>query len=233
MDLAPNAAKVAIISEDMARLIDPATYPIGRKIYMVGGPGAKQEPIEVIGVSQAIAFNSMKDRPHVVWLPFDNKNQQATVVLRTKASPASILPAIRQTLLDLDRNLPMAEVFTMEELMSRNLRRERMFATLCGSFGILALLLSVIGLYGVMSYNASRRKTEIGVRLALGAEPKNVIWMVLREAIGLTALGLLLGAPAIYYGSQFLEKELFQLKPLNPLLITISILLLAGSATIA
>jgi len=189
--------------------------------------------MEIIGVAPAFAFNSMKDRPQLLWLPFETQREEATVVLRTKASPITLLPSIREIIRQIDPNLPLADPFTMEELVARNLQRERMFATLCGSFGILALLLSVIGLYGVMSYNASRRRNEIGVRLALGAVPRNVTWMVLKEAIGLTSLGLILGAPAIYYGSQLLEKELFELKPLNPILIGISLLLLASSATIA
>lgn len=232
-DLVKGAAKVAIISEDLARLIDPGNYPIGRKIHTVGDPNGKIEPIEIIGVTPSIAFNSMKDRPHVMWLPFDSAAQDVTVVVKTKASPSQMIPAMREAVQKLSRDLPLVDPFTMEELVARNLQRERMFATLCGSFGVLALLLSVVGLYGVMSYNASRRKTEIGVRLALGAEPGDVTWMVLREAVGLTALGLALGAPALYFGSQFVEKELFELKPLNPLLISISILMLAGAALVA
>lgn len=232
-DMAPKAPKVAIISEDLARQLDPNTFPIGRKIRHGDDPSPKAESMEIIGVAPAFAFNSMKERPHLLWLPFETQKEEATVVLRTKANPSALLPSIREIMRQLDPNLPLADPFTMEELVARNLKRERMFATLCGSFGILALLLSVIGLYGVMSYNASRRRNEIGVRLALGAVPRNVIWMVLKEAIGLTTLGLILGAPAIYYGSKFLEKELFELKPLNPILIGISLLLLASSATIA
>jgi len=166
-------------------------------------------------------------------LPFNPKTDEATVVLRTKASPNSIFPAIKSAVEGIDSKPPLVAPFTMEQLMSRNLKRERMFATLCGSFGILALLLSVIGLYGVMSYNTSRRRTEIGVRLALGAEPGGVAWMVLREAIVLTSCGLLLGAPATYLGSSYLEKELFELKPLDPVLIATSILILATSAALA
>ncbi len=232
-DMARKAPKVAIISEDLARKLDPNTFPIGRKIRHGDDPSSKNEPMEIIGVAPAFAFNSMKDRPQLLWLPFETQREEATVVLRTKASPITLLPSIREIIRQIDPNLPLADPFTMEELVARNLQRERMFATLCGSFGILALLLSVIGLYGVMSYNASRRRNEIGVRLALGAVPRNVTWMVLKEAIGLTSLGLILGAPAIYYGSQLLEKELFELKPLNPILIGISLLLLASSATIA
>lgn len=232
-DQAANAPKVAIVSEDLARAIDPSLAVLGRRIHSVGPPNAKIEPIEIVGVAAAIAFNSMKDRPMVVWLPFQTKTQEATVVLRTRSSPSSVLPAIQRTLESIDRNLPMVDPFTMEQLMSRNLQRERMFASLCGSFGVLALLLSVIGLYGVMSYNTSRRRTEIGVRLALGAEPGNVVWMVLREAVALTAAGVLLGSPAIYYASSYLEKELFEMKPLDPVRLSVSLLLLAGSATLA
>lgn len=232
-DLAPKAPKVAIISEDLARAIDPVGDLIGRRIHSVGGPGSKIEPIEIIGVAPAFAFNSMKERPQVVWLPFNAEAQEATVVIRTKSNPRAVLASIRAAVQELDRNLPMVDVYTMEELVARNLKRERMFATLCGSIGLLALLLSVVGLYGVMSYNASRRRTEIGVRLALGAERQSVIWLVLKEALFLTMLGLAAGAPAIYYGSRFLEKELFNLKPLDPVLIAVSTLLLAGSATFA
>lgn len=108
-----------------------------------------------------------------------------------------------------------------------------MFATLCGSFGVLAMVLSVVGLYGVMSYNASRRKNEIGVRLALGADRGDVLWMVLREALGLTLIGMTIGSPAIYFGAQYLAKELFELKPLDPVLLGISVALLVGAAMVA
>jgi predicted permease len=232
-DMALKAPKVAIISEDLARKLDPTTFPIGRKIRFGDDPSPKNEPMEIIGIAPAFAFNSMKERPHLLWLPFEIQREEATVVLRTKSNPAALLPSIREIIRQIDPNLPLADPFTMEELVARNLQREHMFATLCGSFGILALLLSAIGLYGVMSYNASRRRNEIGVRLALGAEPHNVVWMVLKEALGLTLLGFALSAPAIYYGSRFLEKELFELKPLNPTLILISVSILGLAATLA
>jgi predicted permease len=232
-DMRPGAAKVAIISEDLAKRIDAKQYPIGRRMHSVVRPGTAPEPVEVIGVAPAIAFNSMKERPYVIWRPFELDAGQATVVLKTKGSPAAVLPAVRQMMTKMDENLPMKDVFTMEQLIARNMKREEMFATLCGSFGVLAMVLSVVGLYGVMSYNASRRKNEIGVRLALGADRGDVMWMVLREALGLTLIGMAIGSPAIYFGAQYLEKELFELKPLDPVLLGTSVALLVGAATIA
>lgn len=232
-DTLPNAARVAIISEDLARAIDPSGSMLGRKIHTETRPNQKPDPIEVIGITPSLNFNSMKDRPYVVWRPFDGGANTTTVVLRTKANPLSVLPQVRQAVTALDRNLPLAEPFSMDQLVRRNLQRETMFASLCGSFGVLALLLSVIGLYGVMAYNTSRRRNEIGVRLALGAERSNVIWMVLREAILLTALGLGVGAPAIYFGAQYIESELHQLKALNPWLLSFSVGLLLVAALFA
>lgn len=116
----------------------------------------------------------------------------------------------------------------MEEQISKGLQRERMFATLCDGFGILALVLSVVGLYGVTAYRTSRRRGEIGVRLALGALPRAVIWMVLREGIRLAAAGLLAGIPVVWLSARYLDKELFRMKPLEP-----ESLLLATAALLA
>jgi ABC-type antimicrobial peptide transport system permease subunit len=134
----------------------------------------------------------------------------------------------------IDANLPLVDVITMEEQISKGLQRERMFATLCSGFGILALVLSVVGLYGVVAYNTARRSGEIGVRLALGALPGQVVAMILREGMALALAGLLMGLPIVWLGARYLEKELFQMKPLEPLSILLAsgVLLLAALAAV-
>ncbi|MBL0159767.1 MAG: hypothetical protein IPP47_22065 [Bryobacterales bacterium] len=127
-------------------------------------------------------MTSMKEQPYAVWVPFD-ATSNATIMLRTSRPPRLVLPAIREAMAAIDSDLPLIDVITMEEQISKILQRERMFATLCSAVGILALVLTVIGLYGVMSYGASRRRSEIGVRLALGAVPLDVLTMVLREGL--------------------------------------------------
>jgi ABC-type antimicrobial peptide transport system permease subunit len=122
---------------------------------------------------------------------------------------------------------------TMEEQIAKGLQRERMFATLCTGFGILALALSVVGLYGVIAYSTSRRRSEIGVRLALGAMPRNVVSMVLREGLGLAALGMLLAVPVAWLGAQYVKKLLADNKPLEPLSIGLTLAILLAAALIA
>jgi ABC-type antimicrobial peptide transport system permease subunit len=174
----------------------------------------------------------MKERPYAVWLPFASDTPEATVVLRTTQPPQAVLPAIRQTMTAVDRNLPMVDAITMEEQISKGLQRERMFATLCNGFGILALVLSVVGLYGVISYSTSRRRNEIGVRLALGATRRDVVSMVLREGLGTAVAGILMGVPFLWFGARYLEKELSKVRPLDPvsLLLSSGILLVAALA---
>ena len=108
-----------------------------------------------------------------------------------------------------------------------------MFATLCNGFGILALVLSVVGLYGVIAYGTSRRRGEIGVRLALGAMPADVVAMVLREGLGLAAIGMLLAMPVVWVGAKYLEKELFQMKPLEPVSLVLALSILLAAALVA
>ena len=188
---------------------------------------------EIVGIAPAIAATSMKERPYAVWLPFGKDRSEATVVLRTTLPPQVVLPAIRQTMIRLDRNLPMVDIATMEEQISKGLQRERMFATLCNGFGILALVLSVVGLYGVIAFRTSRRRSEIGIRMALGAVPKDVVSMVLREGLSLAALGMLLGLPVVWAGAKYVEKELTQAKPLEPWSLLLALTILFAAAVVA
>ena len=222
--------RVAIVSEDLARRMG-GNNVVGHRLEMVDGPpGAKFPEYEIVGIAPNIAVSSIKERPYALWLPFAGDTPEATVVLRTSQPPQAVLPAVRQAMNEVDRNLPMVETVTMEEQISGGLQRERMLATLCSGFGILALVLSVVGLYGVISYSTSRRRGEIGVRLALGASPRNVVSLVLREGLGMSVLGILLGVPFLWLGGKYLQKELTKLKPLDPLslFLALGILLLAA-----
>lgn len=230
-----SSAKVAIVSEDLAKKMGGDSV-VGRSIVSADGPpGAKAPVYEVVGVAPAIAATSLKDRPYVLWLPHDGESAQTTVVVRTGPPPGAMLPAIRQAVAQVDSKLPMVELATMEEQMSKGLQRERMFATLCGGFGALALMLSVVGLYGVISYGASRRRGEIGVRLALGAMPRDVVLMILREGLLLAGVGIAAGLPVLVFGAKYVEKELYQMKPLDPATFgwTVAILLVSAVAAVS
>ncbi len=226
-------AKVAVISEDLARKMGGVRVLGGTLEFTDGPPGVKPPRYEIVGIAPAIAATSMKERPYAVWLPFGKDRSEATVVLRTTLPPQVVLPAIRQTMIRLDRNLPMVDIATMEEQISKGLQRERMFATLCNGFGILALVLSVVGLYGVIAFRTSRRRSEIGIRMALGAVPKDVVSMVLREGLSLAALGMLLGLPVVWAGAKYVEKELTQAKPLEPWSLLLALTILFAAAVVA
>jgi predicted permease len=222
--------RVAIVSEDLARKMG-GNNVLGRKLAILDGPpGAKPPEYDIVGIAPAIAATSIKERPYVLWLPFPGDAPQATVVLRTSQPPQTVLPAIRQAVKEMDRNLPMVDTITMEEQISKGLQRERMFATLCSGFGFLALVLSVVGLYGVISYRTSRRRGEIGVRLALGARPRDVVSLILKEGLGMAVLGIVLGVPFLWLGGKYVQKELTNIKPLDPisLVVGVGVLFLAA-----
>ncbi len=225
-------AKVAVVSEDLARKLGGPV--LGQMLeFPDGPPGAKPREFQIVGIAPVIAATSMKDRPYAVWLPIDKNGLEVTVVLRTAQPPRIAMQSIRRTMNEIDRNLPLADLTTMEQQISKGLQRERMFATLCDGFGILALCLSVVGLYGVIAYSTSRRRSEIGIRLALGATPRNVASMVLREGLLLAVLGMLLGLPVVWLGAKYLEKELTALKPLEPVSFVVCLGILLAAAIVA
>jgi predicted permease len=233
-DIESNA-KVAVVSEDLAQKLGGASA-LGKHFTFDEGPAATNVPTwEIVGIAPSMAATSMKERPFVVWVPLEKEARDVTVVLRTSQPPGLALAGVRKTMANIDRKLPLVDVVTMEEQISKGLQRERMFATVCSSVGILALVLSVVGLYGVIAYNTARRRGEIGIRLALGAMPREVVIMIVREGMMVAVVGLLLGFPVIWLGAKYVKKELFEMKPLDPatILLSTGTLLLAALVAVA
>lgn len=205
---ARTGAKVAVISENLAKELEMQS-PLGTRLQTDGAD------YEVIGVVRTARYSHMVRLTPVAYLPFDYARQSATVVVRTAVPPLIVLGAIRRAVKDMDRDLPLVDIFTMEQQISRTLQRERLFAWLCGSFGVLALVLCVVGLYGLMSHTTARRTPEIGIRIALGASRGDVLGQVLFEGMRLAAIGLVLGVPLAIYGAQLAQKQ--RLVPEGPL----------------
>jgi ABC-type antimicrobial peptide transport system permease subunit len=139
-----------------------------------------------------------------------------TVYLRTAVAPEQLFPAIRAKIRSLDSNLPLYGMQTTEEHISNSLLVERLIANLSAVFGFLATLLAVIGLYGVMAYTVARRTREIGIRMALGAFQRHVIWMVMREVLALVALGIAAGLGAALALTRLVQAQLYGIAPSDP-----------------
>ena len=231
-----SGAKVAVISEDLARRLGGRSV-LGHTLDFDNGlHGRTSTSLTIIGIVRSMARTSLIDWQPTLWLPMDTTDvrPEVTVAIRTTHGPYAVVPAIRRAMGKIDPDLPLVDLVTMDEQIQSGLERERMFATLCNGFGILALLLSVVGLYGVMAYQTSRRRGEIGIRLALGAVPRAVAVMVLRDGVKLVVVGVLAGLPVVWLGARYAEKELTHMKALEPLSLSLAtgILLAAALAAI-
>jgi len=141
----------------------------------------------------------------------------ANYYVRTAGDPAAIVPAIRRAVREIDPGLPVIDFRTQEQQIARRNSQERVFAQLSGFFGVAALILACVGLYGLMSYLVLQRTGEIGLRLAIGAIPVQVLRMVLRESIALVAVGLVVGLGVAYGVGRFVDSMLFGLSAADPL----------------
>jgi ABC-type antimicrobial peptide transport system permease subunit len=220
-------AKVAVISEDLVKDLNTPS-PLGMRIAL------SDVQYTVIGVARQARYTGMHESNDVLYAPFDYTRLSATVVVRTSIAPAAELSAIRAAMKQLDSNLPMVDVYTMEQQISRSLQRERLFAWLCGSFGVLALVLCVVGLYGLMSHMTARRTPEMGIRMALGASRGDVLGQVLREGMKLAATGLLVGVPLAVCAAHLAKtQELLPEGPLPYAKLAVAIAILTASAILA
>ncbi len=169
--------------------------------------------MEIIGVIADTKYRQLREMiPNTVYLPMNQPQRglstEYTLHVRTFASPADMAGTIREQVHALDKNMPV-EIRLFSELIDDNIAQERLIATLSGFFGGLALLLTAMGLYGVIAYGVLRRTREIGIRISLGARRAAVLWMVLRDSLLLAGLGIVAGVPASIWLSRLIERQLF------------------------
>jgi predicted permease len=214
-----SGAMVTVVNRSLARQLFQTEDVVGRHLT-TGTTRQNHGTAEIVGVVEDAHYTSIRDgKPPTLYLyyrrPPGMKNA-ATFEVRTAGAPGSFASTVREIVHDVDPALPVYGVMTQTEQIRTSLRQERLFARLATLLGGVALLLSAIGLYGLLAYNVTRRTAEIGVRMALGAPRARVLWMVLRQSLLLAALGLAAGVPLALTGTQILSSMLFGLAPRDP-----------------
>jgi predicted permease len=230
-----DAPGVALVDEMLAKKYWPGEDPVGKRISFEGG---QQQPRwrEVVGVVGHVKSTSLEGEPRGQYYVPYAQSPQTGVFLAVRAEagdPAALAPAVRGAIRAVDADLPVYRVTTMERLVSDSLAQRRFAMTLFGVFAGLALLLAVVGLYGVMSYTVLQRTHEIGLRMALGAQARDILRMVVGQGVGLVAVGLGLGLLAAFALTRLMSGLLYGVSPTDPLTYAGIALLLAAVALLA
>jgi len=229
-----DTPQVAIISETLARRDWPGESPLGRRLHVsIGRPGGVD--YEVVGVVADIRMTSLlDDGGAAVYLPHTQLAiGMMTLVVRTDLDPLSLIASVGAAVRSLDPELPLADVRTMEEVVDLTLSRQRVLATLLTVFALMGLVLSGVGVYGVMAYSVAQRTREIGVRMALGATRESVLRLVLGQAARLVTVGVAAGLVCAVGATQLLKVLLFRTSALDPWTFGVTTVALAAVATLA
>jgi predicted permease len=224
----------AVVNELFVKTFFDGQNPIGRHLLM----GREKLDFEIVGVSKTGLLNSLKrDLTAVIYLPYNQNPRQSlgqmTYELRAAGDPLALAAAVRRVVQQIDPRIPVSSMITQTRQIDQTIGQERTFAMLCTCFAILALLIACVGLYGTMAYNVARRTNEIGIRMALGAARRRLIWMVLRDVLAMAAAGLAVGLPVAYASSHVVESFLFQTKPNDPTVMALAGVVLLAAAAVA
>jgi macrolide transport system ATP-binding/permease protein len=215
---AANAPAVAIINETLARSFFPNEDPIGKRLRF-GDPASNAQPCEIVGIVKdtLIQLNNQRLRG-ITYRPLAQQHsQRVTLVVHTAGNPQALFAAVRREVQALDENIPAHEIKTLEEFIAFTFWPMQMGAQLVGAFGLLGLLLASVGLYGVMSYAVAARTREIGVRMALGAERRDVLRLIVGQGLVLTLFGTGVGLALAFAMTRVLQKFLFGVGATDPL----------------
>ncbi len=227
-----NAPQVAVVSEAIARRWWPNEDPIGKRIKFWGPDTLTWRT--VIGVAGDIHFRTLRDSSPTVYLPWRQAYWQAMFALRTAGELSSVLPAVKRELAAIDPQLNLWYARTMDQLLDAPLAQPRMSAMLLTAFGLMALLLAAIGLYGVMASLVREQTRELGIRMALGATQQRVRAAVLRRALIVTSAGAFVGLAGALATSRLFSKLLYEVSPTDPAtLLGVSVLLLGVAVAAA
>ncbi len=220
-----STAKVVVVNETFARQYLPGEDPISQTLRTDEWRGDGVD-WQIVGVCADAKYMDIREEaPPTVYFSFRQDLLGATFfAVRTSLPPLTLVTVAQKAVTTIDPDIPLASINTQEQVIKKRISNERLFAFLCNSLAALALLLSCIGLYGLMAYNVTRRTNEIGVRMALGATGRNIAWTILREALLLAGIGVAIGIPAALALGRVIKGQLYGVAPSDP------ITLLGGAA---
>jgi predicted permease len=235
----PDSPKVVIIDQFLARKYFPTGNALGAKInrgLQIPGDPRKPDECTIVGVAGSVKTSNLAESNPVGHLYFSTRQyvpRSAHLVLRASAGDSQIIGAIRGVLRQADPEMPLSDVKTMPERLADSLRLQRAAMALCLIFACLALLLAAIGIYGVLAYSVSQRTREFGTRVALGAQARELVGMVVGQGLRLAALGLAIGAAAAFALTRLMSALLFEVRPSDPLLFLAVAVMLGAVASVA
>ncbi|HEX6719262.1 MAG TPA: ABC transporter permease, partial [Pyrinomonadaceae bacterium] len=219
-----SAPKVAIVNETFARMLHE-TNPVGRRIVVETTPTEPETTYEIVGVARDAKFEELKEGAlAVIYLPSLQDPQPAAsrqFLIRSKLPQAEITASVNRAFNEVNPGLDTSYEW-FRTMVQGSMLRERLMATLSGFFGVLALVLATIGLYGLLSYAVASRTNEIGIRMALGANTREVVKLILREAFMLVVIGVVAGLPAVFVVARFAETLLFELSATDPVSLVVA-----------
>lgn len=235
----PASQKIAVVNQSFAQTFFPGQNPLGRRFFFGDEDDLERgEELEIVGVMGDVKYESAREKAGpTAYRPIlqvqDSDAYSSDLQIRSIGNAADLTPAVRQAIAEVDNKLPTLRITTLREQLKGTLDQEKLLAQLVSFFGALALVLACIGLYGVMAHAVVRRTKEIGIRMALGAERRNIIWMVLRETLVLILVGVAIGVPTAIGAGRFIASQLFGVGVADPLALTAATLFLTGVAVLA
>jgi len=213
-----DGQKVAIVNEAFAKYFLPGSDALGKRVAF-GCEESEGFCRTIVGVVGNIRQESITDEPiPEMYLPFAQMPLNgSTVMIRTSADPVALVGAVRNEVLSIDKNQPVSDVKTLAQRVDEVVAVSRSLMLLFSAFALLALILGAVGIYGIVSYSVTQRTHEIGIRMALGARPTDVLKLTLRNGIALTVLGIVIGVGAAVALTRFMESMLFGVTPTDKL----------------
>jgi predicted permease len=232
----PDTPPVAVVNSAFVTSYFPQESPLGRR-FSLGSP-FKQPGFEIVGVAANSKYYDLRElsKPMAFLAAWQHKGDSVyanELVIRTAGSPLALAPEAQRVLKDIDKSLPVIKVTTLDHQLDESLSQQKLLTDLCTIFGAVALILSAIGIYGTIAYTVARRTIEIGIRMAIGAPRERVLWMMVRESVALTVIGLGLGVPLALFAARWIKSFLFGIRGADPLAIAAAILLVTIAALTA
>jgi predicted permease len=225
-----NRPSALVVNETFARRYFPGEDPLGQIVKIHGIDW------QIVGVCGDAKYNNLKEEtPPTVYTSFRQYviRNSASFYVRTALPSSALTGAIRNAVAAIDPNVPVVHVTTQDELRDASIGQERLLAALCGALAAIALLLSCIGLYGLMAYHVARRRSEIAIRMAIGAEPGDVARAILREAFTLAVTGVAIGLPAALAATGYVKNQLYNVQPNDPATLAVVVIALVAVALLA